>query len=98
MSSSWLPFSTMVPLLTTAMMSALRMVDRRWAMITVVRFCVASTLSKASCTTSSDSLSSALVASSRSRIAGLATNTRAMAMRCFCPPDSWAPLSPTWVS
>mmetsp|Transcript_20486 Transcript_20486/g.58244 ORF Transcript_20486/g.58244 Transcript_20486/m.58244 type:complete len:165 (-) Transcript_20486:1418-1912(-) len=88
----------MVPLFTTAMISALRMVDRRCAMMIVVRFCVARTLSRASWTTISDSLSSALVASSSRRMAGFETRTRAIAMRCFCPPDSWAPLSPTWVS
>ncbi|RLW11216.1 hypothetical protein DV515_00001494, partial [Chloebia gouldiae] len=35
------------------------------------------------------------VASSRSRIWGLRTRARAMAMRCFWPPESWVPLSPT---
>ena len=34
-------------------------------------------------------LSSALVASSSTRIGGFFRNTRAMAMRCFCPPESW---------
>ena len=41
------------------------------------------------------SLSSALVASSRMRMGGFFRNTRAMAMRCFCPPESLTPRSPT---
>mmetsp|Transcript_36330 Transcript_36330/g.85236 ORF Transcript_36330/g.85236 Transcript_36330/m.85236 type:complete len:145 (-) Transcript_36330:1436-1870(-) len=51
-------------------------------------------LSSASCTTPSLSESSALVASSSRRILGFRTSARAIAMRCFCPPDSCAPLSP----
>ncbi len=39
--------------------------------------------------------SSAEVASSRSRMAGSLMIARAMAIRCFCPPDSWTPPSPT---
>ena len=34
--------------------------------------------------------SSALVASSQSRISGLLVRALAMATLCFCPPDSWA--------
>ena len=41
------------------------------------------------------SLSSALVASSSSRMGGFFKNTRAMLMRCFCPPESLTPRSPT---
>ena len=40
----------------------------------------------------------ALVASSRMRMRGSRRNTRAMEMRCFWPPDSRAPRSPTSVS
>ena len=39
------------------------------------------------------SLSSALVASSRIRMGGFFRNTRAMAMRCFWPPESLTPRS-----
>ena len=44
------------------------------------------------------SVSSAEVASSRSRMRGFLTRARAMATLCFCPPDSWVPLLPTLVS
>ena len=44
------------------------------------------------------SLSSALVASSSMRMRGSRKNTRAIATRCFCPPESRAPRSPTTVS
>ena len=40
------------------------------------------------------SASRALVASSRMRTGGFRTRARAMATRCFWPPDSWAPFSP----
>ncbi len=43
-------------------------------------------------------LSSALVASSRIRIGGFLSRVRAMATRCFSPPDSLRPRSPTRVS
>ncbi|URD95981.1 hypothetical protein MUK42_36061 [Musa troglodytarum] len=52
--------------------------------------------SRASCTSFSDSESSALVASSRSRIAGFFNIALAMAIRCFWPPESCSPLSPTY--
>ena len=42
-------------------------------------------------------LSRAEVASSSTRIGGFFRNTRAMAMRCFCPPESITPRSPTKV-
>mmetsp|Transcript_15911 Transcript_15911/g.35623 ORF Transcript_15911/g.35623 Transcript_15911/m.35623 type:complete len:86 (-) Transcript_15911:124-381(-) len=74
------------------------MVESRWAIVMVVRPCVLMRRSSAACTSFSDSLSRALVASSRSRIAGLRTRARAIATRCFCPPESWPPLSPTCVS
>ncbi|KAL0553808.1 hypothetical protein IC582_007712 [Cucumis melo] len=44
--------------------------------------------SRASCTKFSDTLSSALVASSSSRIDGFFRIARASAILCFCPPDS----------
>lgn len=44
------------------------------------------------------SASNADVASSNRRIFGFLIRARAMAMRCFCPPDSWVPFSPIRVS
>ncbi len=46
----------------------------------------------------STSESSALVASSSSRMGASSSITRAMAMRWRCPPDSFTPRSPTWAS
>ena len=43
--------------------------------------------SSASCTARSVSLSSALVASSRTSTGGLRRTVRAIAMRCFSPPE-----------
>ena len=77
-------------------MSAVLTVESRCAMTIVVRPCIAR--SNASWTTCSLSASSADVASSRSRIRGDKANARAMAIRCFCPPDSLTPRSPTNVS
>lgn len=84
--------STMRPLLMTQMRSAAWMVLSRWAMMSTVRPLVA--LSRASCTTRSDSASRALVASSSTRMLGFLIRARAMAIRCFWPPDSVAPRSP----
>lgn len=64
MSSSCVPFSTTLPPEITTITSAFLIVVRRWAMMIVVRFSVASNFSIASWTTSSDSESRALVASS----------------------------------
>ena len=55
-------------------------------------------LSMASCTTFSDLLSSALVASSKMTTGAFFTKARAMAKRCFCPPESRMPRSPISVS
>mmetsp|Transcript_12620 Transcript_12620/g.29946 ORF Transcript_12620/g.29946 Transcript_12620/m.29946 type:complete len:94 (-) Transcript_12620:564-845(-) len=82
----------------TAITSALRIVVNLCAMMIVVRLCSCSKLSRASWTTLSDSESSADVASSRIRTLGFAMSTRAIAIRCFCPPETAEPLSPTWVS
>mmetsp|Transcript_11838 Transcript_11838/g.29664 ORF Transcript_11838/g.29664 Transcript_11838/m.29664 type:complete len:91 (-) Transcript_11838:374-646(-) len=78
------------------MVSAWRTVLSRCAIRRVVLD--AMMLLRASCTTFSLSLSRALVASSRRRILGLRMMARAIAIRCFCPPESCAPLSPTSVS
>ncbi|RUS29250.1 hypothetical protein BC938DRAFT_480879 [Jimgerdemannia flammicorona] len=48
-------------------------------------------LSKASCTSFSDSESKADVASSNNRILGCLIKARAMAIRCFWPPDNCEP-------
>mmetsp|Transcript_34656 Transcript_34656/g.62391 ORF Transcript_34656/g.62391 Transcript_34656/m.62391 type:complete len:99 (+) Transcript_34656:1389-1685(+) len=66
-------------------------------MTKVVRAFCAMSLSSASCTTRSLTVSRALVASSKSSTAGSRTMALAMAMRCFCPPLSCIPRSPTCV-
>mmetsp|Transcript_72859 Transcript_72859/g.235731 ORF Transcript_72859/g.235731 Transcript_72859/m.235731 type:complete len:84 (-) Transcript_72859:2085-2336(-) len=71
---------------------------RRWAMITTVMEPAAIMESMACCTWRSDSASSALVASSSSSTLGRRTMARAMAMRCFWPPESCTPRSPTSVA
>mmetsp|Transcript_11466 Transcript_11466/g.30382 ORF Transcript_11466/g.30382 Transcript_11466/m.30382 type:complete len:316 (+) Transcript_11466:1755-2702(+) len=95
MSPSYVPSSTTSPASNTQMRSARRTVERRWAMTIVVRPSIA--LSSACCTILSDEASRADVASSNSITQGLRRRARAMAIRCFCPPDSWAPFSPTFV-
>ncbi|URD91493.1 hypothetical protein MUK42_01023 [Musa troglodytarum] len=72
------------------------MVPNLCATITLVLPAI--TLSNAACTTFSDWLSSALVASSSSSITGFFSSALAIAIRCFCPPDSCTPLSPQNVS
>mmetsp|Transcript_832 Transcript_832/g.1326 ORF Transcript_832/g.1326 Transcript_832/m.1326 type:complete len:96 (-) Transcript_832:643-930(-) len=71
------------------------MVDKRCAITMVVRPDIA--LSKASCTTFSDLPSNADVASSNNNIFGSLMNARAMAMRCFWPPDNLLPFAPITV-
>jgi len=65
----------------TAIVSAFLTVLKRWATMMVVRLIII--LSNASCTTLSDSASSALVASSRSKILGSFRIALAMATLCF---------------
>ena len=65
-------------------------------MTSVVRFF--ETRSSASWISFSVWLSSALVASSSIRIGGPLRIVRAMATRCFSPPESFRPRSPTMVS
>ena len=80
-------------------LSAFRMVDSRCAITTVVRLRNPDmSPSSAACTSFSDSLSSAEVASSRSKIAGSPMIARAIAMRCFCPPETNDPPTPTSLS
>mmetsp|Transcript_24562 Transcript_24562/g.77751 ORF Transcript_24562/g.77751 Transcript_24562/m.77751 type:complete len:111 (+) Transcript_24562:455-787(+) len=55
------------------------------------------TWSRVACTSFSDSLSSADVASSRMSTCGCLARARAIAMRCFWPPDIWPPPTPAQV-
>mmetsp|Transcript_5019 Transcript_5019/g.8363 ORF Transcript_5019/g.8363 Transcript_5019/m.8363 type:complete len:122 (-) Transcript_5019:3787-4152(-) len=98
MSSAWVPCSITSPWSSTTILSALWIVVSRCAMTRVVRFFLARRSSSAACTTSSDLLSSAEVASSSNRIGGSLMMARAMATRCFCPPESFPPPTPTCVS
>mmetsp|Transcript_14382 Transcript_14382/g.36423 ORF Transcript_14382/g.36423 Transcript_14382/m.36423 type:complete len:156 (+) Transcript_14382:1146-1613(+) len=75
--------------------SAFWMVVRRCAITTVVRLTVR--VLSAACTERSVMLSRAEVASSRSTSGGFLSRQRAMATRCFSPPDSLRPRSPTMV-
>ena len=71
-------------------------VDSRWAITTVVRPRLTSSSERwISC---SVRVSSALVASSNSRIRGFLRMVRAIATRCFSPPESFRPRSPTVAS
>mmetsp|Transcript_5775 Transcript_5775/g.18401 ORF Transcript_5775/g.18401 Transcript_5775/m.18401 type:complete len:170 (-) Transcript_5775:4071-4580(-) len=90
-SSSNVPSSTMQPLLITAILSACLMVESRWAIAMVVRLVRSMISSSAACTTRSPAVSSAEVASSSSSTAGCLMMARAMATRCFCPPESLPP-------
>mmetsp|Transcript_1429 Transcript_1429/g.5214 ORF Transcript_1429/g.5214 Transcript_1429/m.5214 type:complete len:205 (+) Transcript_1429:116-730(+) len=104
MRASWVPTSlTMPPALLTfsikKILSALRMVLKRWAMTMVLRLePSARRPSRAAWTRRSDSLSNADVASSRSKIRGSLMMARAMEMRCFWPPETRPPPMPTLVS
>lgn len=55
------------------------------------------TLSRAACTMDSLWVSSVDVAPFRRRMLGFLVRAWAIAIRCSCPPLSWAPLSPTIV-
>mmetsp|Transcript_70265 Transcript_70265/g.117893 ORF Transcript_70265/g.117893 Transcript_70265/m.117893 type:complete len:158 (-) Transcript_70265:1274-1747(-) len=76
--------------------SASWMVTSRWAIVMTVLPCI--TLLRACWTIVSLLRSRALVASSRRRIFGFLMMARAMATRCFWPPLSCDPPSPTCVS
>ena len=90
------PNSLTSPFSRTTILSALRTVDKRCAIIKEVRFFMR--LSNASCTRDSDAASSELVASSSISITGSLRMARAMAMRWRWPPESFTPRSPTTVS
>mmetsp|Transcript_3194 Transcript_3194/g.7760 ORF Transcript_3194/g.7760 Transcript_3194/m.7760 type:complete len:109 (-) Transcript_3194:1614-1940(-) len=98
MSSLWVPCSTILPFSTTQILSAFLIVDSLCAITTVVLlvFCISS--SSAACTIFSLAESRALVASSSSSTAGFLIMARAIATRCFCPPERNPPFSPTSVS
>mmetsp|Transcript_23725 Transcript_23725/g.55289 ORF Transcript_23725/g.55289 Transcript_23725/m.55289 type:complete len:226 (-) Transcript_23725:1751-2428(-) len=98
MSSECDPYSSTFPFATNAIRSTLRMVDSLWAMTMVVCSFDSMSWSSAACTTDSDSVSRADVASSRRSTFGFLTSARAIATRCFWPPESCVPLSPTDVS
>mmetsp|Transcript_4076 Transcript_4076/g.12885 ORF Transcript_4076/g.12885 Transcript_4076/m.12885 type:complete len:111 (+) Transcript_4076:129-461(+) len=76
----------------TTIWSESSIVERRCATTSVVR--PARACSSASWTSFSDRESSADVASSRSRSFGSRTSARAMATRCFWPPESRPPRGP----
>lgn len=76
------------------MLSDLLIVESRWAILIVVLFPRRRAVS-ALFTKVSDSASRAEVASSRIKMSGLLIRARAMAIRCFCPPESCAPRGPT---
>ena len=70
---------------STTIWSASRTVESRWAIAIVVR--PSASRSSASCTRRSVCVSSAEVASSSTRIGGLRSIVRAIAIRCFSPPE-----------
>mmetsp|Transcript_5130 Transcript_5130/g.8237 ORF Transcript_5130/g.8237 Transcript_5130/m.8237 type:complete len:114 (+) Transcript_5130:92-433(+) len=92
-SSLKVPSCTTLPRSKTAILLALAIIDERWAIMSVlrpfIRFC------KASQTRRSDSLSSADVASSKTRILGSLMIALAIATLWRWPPESCKPLSPT---
>mmetsp|Transcript_23291 Transcript_23291/g.76526 ORF Transcript_23291/g.76526 Transcript_23291/m.76526 type:complete len:104 (-) Transcript_23291:1389-1700(-) len=97
-SSACVPASATTPPETTKMASALRTVDRRWDTESVVMPPRSWRWSSVDWTSFSLALSSADVASSKSRSFGFLRKARAMEMRCFWPPEMRTPRSPTCVS
>src|SRR5256714_657743 len=79
-------FRAMLPWSSTMIWSASRTVESRCAIAIVVR--PSESRSSASWTRRSVSVSSELVASSSTRIGGLRSIVRAIAMRCFSPPEN----------
>ena len=95
MSSLCVPSWTILPLSSTTILSAVMMVDRRWAMMIVVRLCMSCLRACWICDSVLESNED--VASSSTSIFLLASNARAMETRCFSPPESLIPRSPTMV-
>ena len=91
--SSCVPVAISFPSSISKILSASMMVDKRWAITRLVRPCIK--LVRAFCTAASETESSAEVASSSKSKCGLRNITRAIAMRCFWPPDNLMPFSPT---
>ena len=84
------------PSSSTTISSASAIVDRRCAMISVVRPLITSrspVRMRASVVASTEA-----VASSRMRMRGSTASARAIAIRCRCPPESVIPRSPMTVS
>mmetsp|Transcript_36133 Transcript_36133/g.101812 ORF Transcript_36133/g.101812 Transcript_36133/m.101812 type:complete len:138 (-) Transcript_36133:382-795(-) len=78
------------------MRSHVAAVLRRWATNTAVRPSMREVMAPSTCP--SVPLSNAEVTSSSSSSRGSFKKARAMATRCFSPPDSFSPRSPTTVS
>mmetsp|Transcript_30869 Transcript_30869/g.31162 ORF Transcript_30869/g.31162 Transcript_30869/m.31162 type:complete len:143 (-) Transcript_30869:490-918(-) len=94
--SSCVPRSTTRPSSHTTISSQSCMVDSRCAMmIVVIFFPISFRLDMMSC---SVSLSRLEVGSSHSRMGAFLRIALAIATRCFSPPESFRPLSPTTVS
>mmetsp|Transcript_4275 Transcript_4275/g.10353 ORF Transcript_4275/g.10353 Transcript_4275/m.10353 type:complete len:146 (-) Transcript_4275:2296-2733(-) len=94
-SSSCVPCSTIRPASITTILSQLRTVLSRCATNTAVR--PAATSCRLCRMPTSVAVSSADVASSASSSRGERRKARAMATRCFSPPLSFTPRSPTMV-
>mmetsp|Transcript_57052 Transcript_57052/g.146846 ORF Transcript_57052/g.146846 Transcript_57052/m.146846 type:complete len:139 (-) Transcript_57052:455-871(-) len=95
-SCSWVPDSRTTPFSRTMILVARTTVESRCAMMKVVLPTISASM--AFCTMCSFSLSSALVASSSSRTFGSRMMARAIATRCFWPPEIRAARSPGCVS
>ena len=95
-SSVWVPVSATRPASRTTIRSARFSVDRRCAMISVVRPCI--TARRAAWISASRRGSMAEVASSSTSSRGSVTSARASATRCRWPPERVRPCSPTTVS
>mmetsp|Transcript_8928 Transcript_8928/g.22708 ORF Transcript_8928/g.22708 Transcript_8928/m.22708 type:complete len:126 (+) Transcript_8928:414-791(+) len=94
--SSKVPSCAIRPCSSTAIRCAARIVDRRWAIVITERPFIISSMAR--WTWCSLSASSAEVASSSKTIGGSLSMARAIATRCFCPPESCMPRSPTRVA
>mmetsp|Transcript_17814 Transcript_17814/g.44781 ORF Transcript_17814/g.44781 Transcript_17814/m.44781 type:complete len:157 (-) Transcript_17814:24-494(-) len=90
-SSSQVPSSTILPCFTTAILLHPLIVVSRCAIVTVVCGATCMILSRASWTIFSLVLSRAEVASSKRSTEGFLIIARAIATRCFCPPDNLPP-------
>ena len=91
-----MPISSTRPASRVTIRSTLEIVERRWAMMRLVRSAMRD--SRPACTHRSDLVSRAEVASSRTRIGASLSRALAIEMRCFWPPESLIPRSPTRVS